>query len=97
MHQRIVRRKRRETYLSAIRTLVALMDLRESDTCGHSERVCTYAAAIGSQTLLGATTTEMTSHIGAIPGPPGDLKFYKVLPAECGVAIFPCDIGPCFR
>lgn len=47
------RRKQRETYLSTIRTLVALTDLRDPDTHGHSERVCTYAAAIASQLGLG--------------------------------------------
>jgi putative nucleotidyltransferase with HDIG domain len=39
-------RKQRETFLSAIRTLVAVAEMRDPSSVGHSERVTGYAGAI---------------------------------------------------
>jgi len=47
-----VSRRQRETFMSAIRTLVALGEMRDPATRGHSERVCTYASAIAGQLEL---------------------------------------------
>ncbi|MCI0341249.1 MAG: GAF domain-containing protein, partial [Planctomycetales bacterium] len=45
--------RERRVVLSAVRTLVAIGELRDPKTRGHSERVCTYAAAIANQLALG--------------------------------------------
>ena len=44
-----VTRRQRETFMSAIRALVALGEMRDPATRGHSERVCTYAGSIAGQ------------------------------------------------
>ena len=46
-------RKVHETLMSAVRTLVAISERRNPATEGHSERVCSYSAAIVSQIGLG--------------------------------------------
>ncbi len=47
-----VNQRQRETFMSALKTLVALGEKRNPETRGHSERVCTYAGAIANQMAL---------------------------------------------
>jgi response regulator RpfG family c-di-GMP phosphodiesterase/pSer/pThr/pTyr-binding forkhead associated (FHA) protein len=44
--------RERRAVVSAVRVLVAINEMRDPATKGHSERVCTYAAAIGAQLQL---------------------------------------------
>ncbi len=53
------RRHQRETFLSAIRALIATTEMRDPDTRGHSERVASYAAAIARQ--MGLSEREWTN------------------------------------
>ncbi|MCI0639116.1 MAG: response regulator [Gemmataceae bacterium] len=46
----------RRTYLAAINSLVRLLEARDPYTCGHSLRVCTYAARLAAK--LGLADTE---------------------------------------
>jgi len=50
--------QQRRVLSGAIRTLVAALEMHNPDMQGHSERVCTYAAAIASQLKL----SEMEKH-----------------------------------
>jgi len=57
-------RKQRETFLSAIRTLVAVAEMRDPGSVGHSERVASYAAAIADTMGLSErqrTTVQMAA------------------------------------
>ncbi|MEK7863698.1 MAG: HD domain-containing phosphohydrolase, partial [Chloroflexota bacterium] len=44
--------RERRMLLSAVRALVAISEMRDPQTRGHSERVCTYAAAIANELKL---------------------------------------------
>jgi len=45
-------RRQRETFLSTVRTLSAVTEMRDPSTRGHSERVASYAAAIAAKMEL---------------------------------------------
>jgi putative nucleotidyltransferase with HDIG domain len=53
------------TYLGAVRALAAALDARDPYTAGHSERVSTFAVAIGEELKLDAETRE-TLRLGAL-------------------------------
>jgi putative nucleotidyltransferase with HDIG domain len=53
------------TYLGAVRALAAALDARDPYTAGHSERVATFAVAIGEELRLDAETKE-TLRLGAL-------------------------------
>jgi putative nucleotidyltransferase with HDIG domain len=53
------------TYLGAVRALAAALDARDPYTAGHSERVSTFAVAIGEELRLDADAKE-TLRLGAL-------------------------------
>lgn len=53
------------TYLGAVRALAAALDARDPYTAGHSERVSTFAVAIGEEMKLDADAKE-TLRLGAL-------------------------------
>ena len=53
------------TYLGAVRALAAALDARDPYTAGHSERVSTFAVAIGDELKLDAEARE-TLRLGAL-------------------------------
>jgi putative nucleotidyltransferase with HDIG domain len=53
------------TYLGAVRALAAALDARDPYTAGHSERVSTFAVAIGQELGLGGDALE-TLRLGAL-------------------------------
>jgi putative nucleotidyltransferase with HDIG domain len=53
------------TYLGAVRALAAALDARDPYTAGHSERVSTFAVAIGEELKLDADAKE-TLRLGAL-------------------------------
>ena len=53
------------TYLGAVRALAAALDARDPYTAGHSERVSTFAVAIGEEMKLDAEAQE-TLRLGAL-------------------------------
>ena len=53
------------TYLGAVRALAAALDARDPYTAGHSERVSTFAVAIGEELKLDAEARE-TLRLGAL-------------------------------
>ena len=53
------------TYLGAVRALAAALDARDPYTAGHSERVSTFAVAIGEELKLDADAME-TLRLGAL-------------------------------
>jgi putative nucleotidyltransferase with HDIG domain len=53
------------TYLGAVRALAAALDARDPYTAGHSERVATFAVAIGEELKLDADAKE-TLRLGAL-------------------------------
>jgi putative nucleotidyltransferase with HDIG domain len=53
------------TYLGAVRALAAALDARDPYTAGHSERVSTFAVAIGEEMKLDADVKE-TLRLGAL-------------------------------
>jgi putative nucleotidyltransferase with HDIG domain len=53
------------TYLGAVRALAAALDARDPYTAGHSERVSTFAVAIGEEMQLDADARE-TLRLGAL-------------------------------
>ena len=53
------------TYLGAVRALAAALDARDPYTAGHSERVSTFAVAIGEEMQLDADAKE-TLRLGAL-------------------------------
>jgi putative nucleotidyltransferase with HDIG domain len=53
------------TYLGAVRALAAALDARDPYTAGHSERVSTFAVAIGDELRLDADARE-TLRLGAL-------------------------------
>jgi putative nucleotidyltransferase with HDIG domain len=50
--------RERRAVVSAVRALVAINEMRDASTKGHSERVCTYAAAIAQQLRLSARESQ---------------------------------------
>ncbi|MHC4917727.1 MAG: HD domain-containing phosphohydrolase [Planctomycetota bacterium] len=58
-------RKQRETFFSAIRTLVAVAEMRDPGSVGHSERVATYASAI-AETMNLPERQRTTVHLAAL-------------------------------
>jgi len=50
--------RERKAIVSAVRALVAINEMRDPATKGHSERVCTYAAAIAAQMGMGTRESQ---------------------------------------